>query len=377
MWGSVTKGLSSRGKILLAVGLMLCVLLISRYLSRFTVETDFPVFYYAASTVLDPNSPDNSVYEIDRTDKYSIPERLPQFIYSLPAAYFLAPLALMPYYEAKTALIFLNILAYIASLMLVLLANKASGRRLVYPLAVACLWFPFIQDMRAGQINAMLLFFLVLAGLFASRDRPTLSGVFLGVAALFKLYPIGIAMVLGVEKRRILIFCLLTVGVSFLLPGSTAWLSAAGKVYKDYTPAYLLLSRWGDLCFGLYAAIIAGTTAMIVNRSEEHNYLLFMSFAIPAVFLTMPITEYYHLTLLAFSFTYLLTSSNKKEHLLILSTCLSIILISIAFFFNHFSHHFISRPVLSNTLVFVGLFVFWAAMGWRVWTGPVPKRSTE
>jgi hypothetical protein len=378
MSGSVTKGLSRAGKFLLIIGVTLYVLWISLFMSRFTVDTDFPVFYYAANTVLDQNSSVNSVYEIDTANKYSMPQTLRDtYIYSLPAAYLLSPLALMPYYEAKAVMIFLNILAYIAALALLLRADKASGRRLIYPLVLSCLWLPFIQNMRAAQVNAVLLLLLVLAALLASRNRPAFSGVFLGISVLFKLFPIGIAMVLGLKEWRILVFCLLTVGVSFLIPGSTAWLSAAGKVYKDYTLAYLFLSQWGDLWFWLYAASIAGATAVIVYRSKESNYLLFISFAIPAVFLTMPVIEYHHLTLLAFSFAYLFTFSHKAKNLLIIVMCSSIILISAAFFFNHLSLHFVVRPVLSSTLVFFGLLLIWAAMGWRIWTGSLPEGPEE
>ncbi len=131
-------------KLIVGVLVFLFCFYFSVFLSHYTYNTDFTAFYYAASTILDPNTPNISVYDIDTDNKYSIPKvteiHAPAFIYSMPAAYIIAPLALMPYFKAKAAMIFINILMYLAAITIILKMGGASGRWFAYPLALLCLW---------------------------------------------------------------------------------------------------------------------------------------------------------------------------------------------------------------------------------------------
>ena len=100
-------------RIVAAVALAISFL-VSAIFSYKTYNTDFPCFYYVASTVLDPQASNEDIYRYadDKENKYSIPEKKEvkdTLLYSVPAAYLLAPLALMPYYTAKTVMIFLNV----------------------------------------------------------------------------------------------------------------------------------------------------------------------------------------------------------------------------------------------------------------------------
>jgi hypothetical protein len=348
-------------KLILGVMVLLVCFCFSVFLSPYTYNSDFPVFYYAANTILDPNVPNTSVYDIDTNNRYSMPEAMGKnhvFLFSMPGAYIMAPLALMSYFRAKSVMIFINILMYLAATLIALRIGGASGRWFAYPLALLCLWPPFVQNLRHGQINAILLFLIAVAVLAATKNSPVLSGVFLAIATLFKLFPIAIAMVLGIKNWRIFVSCVVVFGVSFLIPGSLKWFHAISNIYPAYNPIYQWLKQFNPSLFFIFAAAIAGITALIIYKVKGTNYPLITSLAIPAVFLTMPIIEYYHLTLLTFSYAYLIASLKRFNRLILTSYFLSIILISIPFF------HI--KSVSSKSFVLLGLFVFWGALAYNL-----------
>ena len=360
-------------KLIFIVIILLACFCLSVFLSYYTYNTDFTAYYYAASTILDSNTPNISIYDIDITNKYSIPEATEfhgfRFISSMPVAYIIAPLALMPYFKAKSVMIFINILMYLGAITITLKMGGASGRRLAYPLALLCLWWPFIHSMRHGQVNGIILCLIAIAVLAAAKNHPTICGIFLAVAALFKLFPIAIAMLLGVKNWRIFASCIVAFGVSFIIPGSLKWFQAISNTLPRfnflYTPLYLWLKQFGFGWYWVYAATIAGFSALLVYRSKNANYPLIASFAIPSVFLVMPHMEYTHLTLLAFSYSYIMVTTINSIHLLLISTILSFILISTSFFFFNL--------LVLNIIVSFGLALFWAALAYNLSSAPSLK----
>jgi len=352
-------------KLIFSVVVLLVCFYFSVFLSHYTYNTDFGLYYSTAKKILDSNTPNTSIYDIDTVDKYSIPEAIENasFPYSMPAAYIMAPLALMPYFKAKSVLIFINILMYLAAIAIALRLGGASGRWFAYPLALLCLWWPFIQNMRQGQVNGILLFLIALAVLAATKNRPTICGIFLAIAALFKLFPIAIAMMLGIKNWRIFASCLFVFVISFLIPGSPKWFQAISNIYGGaYSPIYLWFKQVSLVWFWVYAATIAGSSALIVYRAEDTSYPILTSFAIPAVFLTMPIMEYNHLTLLAFSYSYIIVTTKMPNHLPITSTILAFILISTSFFFL--------KLLFLKIIVSFGLFLLWAPLAYNLFAAP-------
>ena len=103
-------------KLVIAAVALVISILVSALFSYKTYSTDFPCFYYVASTILDPQASNEDIYRYteDTENRYSIPEKKEvkdTLLYSVPAAYLLAPLGLMPYYMAKATMIFLNMVA--------------------------------------------------------------------------------------------------------------------------------------------------------------------------------------------------------------------------------------------------------------------------
>jgi hypothetical protein len=329
--------------------------LLAVFLSHYTENTDFAVFYYAAKTILDPNIPNYFIYHIDTANIYSLPEARGNFVYSIPAAYIMSPLALLPYYKAKAAMIFINILMYLAAVAIILHMGGASGRWFFYPLALSFLWPPFIQNLRLAQVNAILFFLITVSVLFAQKTRPILCGTVLAIATTFKLFPVAVAMVLGIKNWRIFLTSILVFCAFLFIPNSVKWFQALKHIYLSYNPLYLWLKPFGIGLFWIFAVTVAGLTALIVFQSDDTNYPLFTSFAIPAIFLTMPIFEYHHLTLLILSYTYLIVSLKWSNRLIPISIFISMILISISPFL-------FSDMLFSKAIVVLGLFIIWLAL---------------
>lgn len=305
--------------IIIAVSLAISIS-VSMLFSYKTYNTDFPLYYFVASTILDPQASNEDVYRYpeDRENKYSIPEKTQEknpYIYSVPAAYFLTPLAWMPYYAAKTTMIFLNMIAYLFSVATVLKLSNASGRQITWGTAISCLWLPFLHTLIFAQINALILLLVVLAVLAVTRGYPYLCGALFAVASLLKLFPLAVALILGVRNWRVLVGFSIVFGASFLVPGSTKWISTMLSFMNEEVrvPAYLWLKGINpDLVF-LIPVLIGAVTALIALLAKDDDYPLLASFAIPATFLAMPRLGYYHFTLLALTYAYLFASKQYRS----------------------------------------------------------------
>ncbi len=355
---------------ILIIGLIFVIACFSLFTARTSFNSDFPVFYAAAKKILEPQTPNSSVYDVSRLSSYKAPETCSKektFIYSVAAAYLLAPLALMPYFTAKATMIFINIVLYLASIALILRFKEASGRQFTYPLFLGWLWFPFVQGIRGGQVNAVILFLIILAAYSAAKERIVFSGLLLAAAALFKLFPLAIAMALGVKNWRISAYCALFFVISLLIPGSLRWFAAIGHIYKaDSMFTYSLLEGGSfALPAALYIAAVTGFTAAILYRYRYTDYLLLVAFTIPAAFLLMPIVEYHHLTLLIFSYVCLLPPSNKESRWLLRIALLSFIIIDASLLVSRQSYLLV-EPVASKVLINLGLFLCWSAMAWKI-----------
>jgi len=347
---------SITGKVILIALAMIALISISVFLSHYTVGDDFSVYYRVGGVINNAKASNELIYD-DRIMAYSI-----------PVAYLFGSLALLPYHTAKAIFILINFAMYLAAIAIILRFNKTTGRWFAYPLAFSCLWLPFLQDIRLANSDCILLFLVTLSTLSAEKDRPALSGFILGIATLFKAFPIAIAMVMGLKNWRIFAVCVLTVGASFFIPGSLKWLSAIG-IWARWEPLltlpYLFLSRIHIVYFIFYVIVIAGATAFLCYRlRSEANYFLLVGFAIPAVFLTMTMLEYQHLTLLAFSLVYLLTSSYKTNRLLLAGIVLSFVMIS-SFLVLVINYKILYPNAYQRALILLGLFALWFALAWR------------
>lgn len=288
--------------------------------SRYASYTDFPVLYNAASYFLHEHTSMAHIYDIWVANGNNSVEKTGagKFIYSPLALVLLSPLGYLEYYAAKTVLMSVNIISYVLSVYLILRHLNLSGRWFVYPFFLSLIWGPFLLDVMMGQVNSILLLFLILAVYSFKNDKPVISGLLIGVAALFKIFPIGIAMTLGIKNWRVFISCcLLFVFSLMVVPGSIEWFTAIKSIAPlSMSPAYHFLSSLNPSLFWVYSASIALTTALLIYKAQTNDYLKIISYSIPAIFLAAPVFEYYHLTLLIVSYLFIVNYARTNFRLI-------------------------------------------------------------
>jgi hypothetical protein len=326
-------------------------------------KPDISAFYCASRIVLDPNIPNINIYdkEIMRSISadYGISYSPMPFVYSVASVYIMNPLVLLSYENAKIVFNILNIILYVVSIIIILNLGRVSKLFLVGSMTILLLWMPFVSSQVWIQSNAIMIFLISLAVLAAEKERPIEAGFLIGIASLFKLFPLAFAVVLGLKNWRISAACALLFLSSFSIPGSLHWFSAIQEVHTFgespfYTPLYTWLNQIGPLYFYLYAALITGLTALLAYYRRYADYTLLLSFAIPAAFLISPIVNYHHLTILALPYAYILTKFENINRWFLLVSISSLILINIVFRLPDIVYYL---PVT------VGLLLLWGAIG--------------
>lgn len=289
-------------------------------LATYLRGTDFSVFYCAGKTVLDPATPNHLVYDINTLTDCKIPEIISEdqrrdlhFIYSIPAAYLLSPLTLLPYFHAKSLLITLEVLSF--ALAVLLLANKISILHKTKPskfFLIACLWLPLHNDVILGQINSILLLLITIVCIEIRRNS-YLAGTVIGIVSLFKLFPLGIALLLSIKNWRIAVSSLMTAGLSIWLTDSEDWFKAIGNISKiGAMPVYQLANEHSLFYFYGYVIFMLGITVFLsyITKLDE---LFIMSYAITTLFIIMPYVEYHHLVLLILPIIYLISRYSRRS----------------------------------------------------------------
>jgi len=288
---------------------------------------DFAAFYYGSKVVLDSSLPNSSAYDGDLIpslySKYEIPIEPLEYLYSIPVAYLLSPITLFSYTSAKIVWSILSLVIYLLSVILILRWRWVSGAQFNVLLSVSLIWIPIYLNQFWLQSNSLILFLIVIALLAASKQRHYLSGSVLALAALFKLFPLAIAMVLGLKNWRIIVGFVVVFGLSMLIPGSTDWFTRIAEVHHpNYTTTYRLLD---DNWVYVYVIVIAGITALVTWLKRDADYAMLAAIAIPAALLTSPVVGGYYLVIAIFSYVYLFTVERPKwlVAFLVASLCLT------------------------------------------------------
>ncbi len=252
----------------------------------------------------------------------------------MAAAYIFVPFALLPYQTAKVVWNLLSLIMYLLSVVLILQLEKVSQQRCIEYLSISLIWFPFLFSQYFNQSNVIILLFVSLAILAASKEKPYLSGIFISIASLFKLFPIVLALVFGIRNWRILFMFGLIFILSLLIPGSLEWFTSIRVIFPRYSSIYLLLNKLGIYWYYIYDATIILAKAIVVYRAKAASYLQLAAIAITAVFLVMPLIKYHHLTLLVVSFAYLFSVIKNMPRTMMYLTILAYFMIN---FYINFS----------------------------------------
>jgi hypothetical protein len=288
-----------------------------------------------------------------------LPEETNQgkFIYSPLGLILLSPLGYFEYYNAKTILMSLNMLSYVLSIYLISKLLELSKRWFIWLCSLSFFWKPFWVDVMFGQINSILLFIIVLAVYNLRNKNPLISGSLIGLAASFKLFPIGIAMTLGIRNFRVLLGCAIFSIFLLSLPGSIKWFSAIqDNHFIEISPAYQLLDKVNPYLGYIYSGTIAFITALIIYKSKIYDPLKIVSYSIPAIFLAAPVIEYYHLTLLIISYIFLMNYAKNNNRLIhILIPLLSFSIITFGYFWDTLD------SIVKRELYYISIFFLWLA----------------
>ena len=337
---------------------LLAMILLSIYYSvlyaRFTARPDFTAFYYAASVILDPTVPNTAIYDYNKmydiSPKYGISQQAMPYIYSVTIAYLLSPLALMPYETAKVVWSLINLLTYIVAVAIVLRLGQASSTWFICLMTLSLAWMPLIQNQFWLQSNAILFLLVALAVMMAIRSHPIFSGIILGIAVLFKLYPVGIALVFGLKNWRIFVACVAVFCVALFAPNSLEWFSVLDKIeYPKHITIYQLISRFGLFGIGIYALLVSGITGLVTYRTKSADYCLLACIAITAVLLILPVVWVHYYTLFMFCYAYLFALASALPRWLLFATIVSFALITFGAIYS---------PITATA----GNFVLWVSL---------------
>lgn len=327
-------------------------------------RSDISAFYYAANVVLDSEIPNDKIYDVDVmrsiSANYGIYHYPMPFVYSVASAFMMSPIVLLPYEIAGVVFNLINILMYMGAVIIILLLGRVTKLYLLGSLAVLALWMPFLYSQYWLQSNALLVFLIALSVYAAARGRPLTSGLLIGLASLFKLYPLAFAVYLGFKNWRITASCIAVFSASFLLPGSLKWFTAIQNIHPYgsspiKTPFFAWLSHAGSLWCIIYALIIMGITALVFYQYRGIGYPLIMSFAIPAVFLINPYVDYHHLTMLVLSYTYILARIELFPRWFLVASIMSFIFIN-----AHIFYFPDINPI--SPFVMIGVFLLWVSL---------------
>ncbi len=324
-------------------------------------EPDVSAFYYAANVVLDPNIPNAAAYNSDTmyqvSPGYGISLPPMPFVYSIASAYLMSPLTLIPYNVAKLVWSNLSLLMYITAVTIVLyIGGTTSIKRMIY-LALLLVWLPFVYSQFWLQSNALLILLIALATLSAVKKRPAIAGIFIGIASLFKIFPLALAVLLGLRNWRIFIACAVLFSASFLIPGSTEWFSAIQKIHiygiskiNINPPTNFWLNQLGPILFVVFAAMISGMTALVIFLNKAADYPALVSLAIPSAFLISPLVDYHHLTMLALSYSYILSRAENLPRWFLAASAISFLFVNAAVLYYPFVNP-VSLVVMSGVLL--------------------------
>lgn len=347
--------------ILIAVIFLACI---SVWWARGFSHTDFPAYYRAAKIIMDDTVPDTEIYRTDDLNivQYGIPEdeAFVAYRYSMFATYLIAPLALFSYDTANAIMIFVNIVLYLAAVLLILRLCGAKDRWLFYPLLLSLYWMPFLENTVWNQVNGIIIFLIAITVILLSDNKWFAAGVCLAVASLFKPFVLPITMVLCIKNWRIAVSYLALLCVAlFLLPGAREWYHSflwPPHSYYCYSAVYHLL---GGIYFWVYAAAVGGLTALVTFFNRVQDYLALTSLAMPAALLAMPVMEVHFPTILILSFIFIISCRPKVQVLIL--TALSFVLIYIGSSTTILIA--LSKSVdYTGAMLYLGVLALWIAM---------------
>jgi hypothetical protein len=249
-------------KILLTVILSL-ILLVSLYrivhytilFSEQSLQMDFTAYYTAGKSLNNDLSPYVN-YILTKWEMWDGVATLKhsRFLYPPLVANLFQPLANLPYINAKYIWNFFNLLCYLTcfSLLVFIFFRKNKDEfyiklnKILFAGILALNFFPFFALLERGQIDCITLLFILLGFTFLFKNNKSefLSGVFFGIATLFKLYSFLLIPFFLIQKKYKIVYGYFT-GI-FVLVILTLVISGKNLSYDYVTKEAPRIAKYGS-----------------------------------------------------------------------------------------------------------------------------------
>lgn len=171
---------------------------------------DFNVYYYGSKIVISGGN----VYLGDK-------QLFTSFVYPPFVALFFAPFTILPFFIAEKIWTLVSIVSLLLSLFVLfkIFKQKIFSSTAILLVSLSFLAFPVKFTLGMGQINLLILLFLVLTIFFANNHKDKTAGSFLGLSIALKLFPVLLLLYFSLIKRwKIIFFCLTIIISSLVLP---------------------------------------------------------------------------------------------------------------------------------------------------------------
>lgn len=249
-------------KILLTVILSL-ILVISLYrivhytilFSEQSLQMDFTAYYTAGKSLNNDLNPYVN-YILTKWEMWDGVATLKhsRFLYPPLVANLFQPLAMLPYIKAKYIWNFFNLFCFLVCFMLLAFIFFRNNKDEIYiklnKILIAGIFsfnfFPFLALLERGQIDCVTLLFILFGFLFLFKKekKEFLSGVFFGIATLFKLYSVLLIPFFFIQKRYKIIYGYFT-GI-FVLVILTFLISGINLSYDYVTKEAPRIAKYGS-----------------------------------------------------------------------------------------------------------------------------------
>lgn len=330
----------------------------SIYIANNVHNTDFPVYYTTAERIIDPQFTVKDIYLSTTQRNDALPERYPPgnyFIYSPIVAALISPLGYLPYFAAKSLLLFLSTISYFIAIALLLKQFGLCTWR-YFVLSLLFTWMPFINNFCGAQVNSFILLLIVCAIHMAQKKSPVIAGGLLGLSTMIKIFPLGVAGILGFHNRNITVACVTLFAVSLLAPGTWQWFQVMPSVSSGHTPIYLFARQYGIGWQLFYSFLVVMLCFYCLLETNTTDLLILSAYSIPAVFVAMPVVQYHHLIILTVTYIviFFATSTFATTPFQKVLIVLTILHINLGVFWE-----FVPTTYWS-------IFVIWAVLSWTL-----------
>lgn len=225
---------------------------------------DFSVYYYATKAHIEGLNPYSQGLNLFAPFMYP-PTLLPIFY----------PFVNLSYNLAEKIWVVLSLLLLFPSLFLLskLFKQKIFSHVSLFLYSLVFLSFPLKFTLGMGQINTFILLLVILFLYFLEKKRLFLSGIFLGLAIAFKLFPLLLIPYLIIRKKGKIVISIL---ITILSISTYTYFSVKAEIIRDFFKEVIpiILSPWNG---GYYNQALSGTLVKFFEKGNYHSTQIILS----------------------------------------------------------------------------------------------------